>query len=220
MALIHTVPINGNLKVKGAVSSTRKSETRRYEACIVTTVTPRAIEMQAEHKAEIERELAAWNEKLTARIAQTGKSVAEAVAWYQAAAKKWHGNEDRAITTRLIHENRNLFGTQLHEAVRKEMVAKGYEDPYDKSGIYGVCDAASEVERRQRSLDRWSPLVLWTEGVISWHGTLRNAQKALGSRECTHYAERGYHLVVRTDITVRETRAKGASAPEATKVQS
>lgn len=224
--LIHTIEIQGDIQVKGVVSATRKSETRRYLACIVATVTAATIRIRAEQKAKAEAELVDWSVKLVdRRAAHNGMTLEQATAWEKDASDKWYARGDTTRgfdvgyfgackTVRAQHGGRgHLSQDRERELAAAIMVSQGFADPYDKSSPYGIMEAASAVESLERRLAGWQAPVLGAQGVVSWHGTVANAQKALSSGECRHIAERdGRALSVRTDITVRETAKRAAKA--------
>jgi hypothetical protein len=226
MAFIHTIEINGNARMGKVVSSTRKSENRRYVACIVTTVTEATVAFDAAQKVKAESELADWRVTLATRTAlHNGMTVAQADAWTKDATTKWYGRDEttgekvgdynywsalevaRKDTGSMCHDDKS--SKRAHQI----MVSRGFADPYDyDKNPSGIGEAARHIESLERNLASWTPPVVGTQGVLSWHGTVANAHKAVGAREAGHYLSRGYKVEVRTDIAVRETVKRGSKA--------
>ena len=224
MALIHTVQINGNARMGKVVNATRKSDSRRYVACLVCTVTEATLAHDAAAKDKATRELVDWRVKFAERTAKHGMTVAQAKAWHEAADAKWYGKTDDETGDRVengvtfwtvLHElqakNPRFYG-DLHEPARKEMVKRGFPDPFASESPYGISEAAGCIESLERSLASWTAPVIGVQGVLSWHGTVGNAQKALGARETGWHRDRGYKIEIRTDITVRETVKRASKA--------
>ena len=74
--------------------------------------------------------------------------------------------------------------------------------------------AYSEVKHLESALATWATPVLGSQGVLSWHGTVAHAHKALSAREAGHFVQHGYKVEVRTDITVRETAKRAPKAAQ------
>ena len=66
------------------------------------------------------------------------------------------------------------------------------------------------LHRRDCDRRKWAPPVVGTQWVQSWHGSIGNAQKALGGINYVSDNGNGHKMEIRTDIKVRETvkRAK------------
>lgn len=228
--LIHTIQIAGNDRVKGVVSATRKSDSRRYTACIVATTTERTLQVNADRKTKAQADLADWRAKLAERTAKhNGMTVEQATAWEKDASDKWYGR-DTELPKGGTGFDVGYFGAC--EQARKElncrygdtdkvrarateiMISRGFADPYDKTSPAGIVEAAEMIKRLEESLSAWKTPVLGRQGVVSWHANVTNASKSLSSVEYLTVRE-GKKLEIRTDIEIRET-AKRAKKGEAT----
>jgi hypothetical protein len=219
MALIHTIQVVDEKRNHSTVSSTRKSETRRYLACIVATTTEASLKIDAGKKAAVEAELVTAKARLAELTAKFGMTPEEAEAKHEVESDRWYNREDGIFETgqRIrLAKSGSTYGHvhNLDSIVKADLLARGFVDPYDKSGTYGICDVYSTVRRCEATLKGWFKLTLGSEGVISWHGTTDLAQKAMGSLD--YIRERGDTLAIRTDITITETkkRAKKNEAAE------
>lgn len=220
MARIHSIVL-----AYGA-TETRKSESRHYTACVVSTVTDATIASYAAKKTEIEAELAAARVVCAERMALYGMTVEQATAWHKDVSAKWYGRDENThakleapgyhdVFEELRAGRSNFFGEAAHEATTKAMIKRGYVKPYDVESPYGILYAAQAVASREKTLADWRDPVLGAQGVLSWHGTAALAHKEIGSGTARHFAEEGYKLEVRGDIAVRETvkRAPKTATP-------
>ncbi|MFI5244441.1 MAG: hypothetical protein ACHQQR_04390 [Gemmatimonadales bacterium] len=210
MALVHTIQINGDARMGKVVSATRKSENRRYVACLVVTVTEATVAHFAAEKVKTEAELADYRVKLEERrAAHNGMTVEAAKAWHDKVSDAWYADPLREAAMQRAFARR-IYNNAAHDLARTEMIAAGKVAPYVVASPYGIEEAAAQITRLEGILERWPEKVVGNQGVLSWHGTVGNAQKALGAREAGGFTARGYKVEVRTDIAVRETAKRGA----------
>jgi hypothetical protein len=215
MALIHTIQVVSEKRSGSTVSSTRKSETRRYLACIVTTTTVRTLELDAAKKADIETELSELRKPMLADLrAKFGNITVEAAqAWHKAASERWYNQVDGRFPTmdkfrdayKAKHDLSSFHPFQNFEVeAEADMIARGFEHPF--KGQYEIVEAASRIESCERQLAHWYKLVLGSQAVVSWHGNVGLAQKAMGSLD--YLRTRGDEVTIRTDITITETKKR------------
>jgi hypothetical protein len=223
--LIHTIQIVGDIRVKGVVSATRKSDNRRYTACIVATTTERSLQVNADRKAKAQADLTDWRVKLAERTARhNGMTVEQAKTWERDTTDKWYGRDkelpkggsgfDVGYWAALDQARKELNcrhgdTDKVRARATEIMVARGFADPYDKTSPAGIVEAAEMIGRLEESLSTWKTPVLGAQGVVSWHANVANASKSLSSVEYLTVRE-GKKLEIRTDIEIRETakRAK------------
>lgn len=228
MTLIHTIQINEEKSSKSTVSSTRKSQGRRYEACLVVTTTKRSLEIDAAAKAETERKLAEAQAEVERLSAQYGMTVEQADAEHEARSEAWYGRNEQTgertgegfldICSRLRKEMsdqeriayyRGNREASIDAKAKAELESRGLVDPYDKNTSYALSIAGSEVRTLTGRLERWETLTEGSQAVISWHTSVDNAHKAAASPSKVGYWEqRGDKVEVRTDIEVRETKKR------------
>ena len=216
MALIHTIQITNEKHVSGTVSSTRKSETKKYLACLVATTTEASLKVEADKKAATEKELADWQAKLTALTAKLGMTVEQAEAQHKAYSERWYDPTDGFHETKnRIREERHANGAEkwnhvTDNEIQADLYARGFANPYDREGSFGIHEAASKVEWLTKTLASWRTLVLGSQGVLTWCGSVALAQKALGGKESTWAQKQGDSVAVRTDIDIKETKKRGS----------
>lgn len=212
MALIHTIQIAEEKKSGSTVSSTRKSENRRYTACIVATTTEAtiawyesALENAAAKKAGAEARIALLTEKLGMTVeAAKAKMDEMSTAWFKAffdAKTELRGGTYKHVT--------DAEGEAL---ARKNGAVNPYKnEDGSKSDLALLNQAAHDLHAANHNLKVVTPK-LGSQAVLSWHHTVALAHKAMASHD--HIARRGDKLEVRTDIEVTETkkRAKKESA--------
>jgi hypothetical protein len=214
MALIHTIQIQSEKRCSGTVSATRKSETKKYLACIVATTTEASLKVDADKKAAIEKELADWQVKLAALIAKLGITVEQAEATHKADSERWYNREDGLFATKdRIRKERAAKGAGewnhvTDTEVKADLFARGFVDPYDRNGAYGIHEASERVEWHTRTLANWKAPVIGSQGVLTWCGNLGLAQKAIGGKEAQWAQKQGDTVAIRTDITITETKKR------------
>lgn len=179
MAFIHTIQVANEKKSGSTVSSTRKSENRRYLACIVATTTEASLAINAEKYEEIAGKLVDAKIQASNLSAKLGMTLEQATAHYEAAKKEWYDRD-------------------------------GSPDPHDMDGPYGLVRLHADMDLYKRHIARRQTLTIGSQAVVSWHGTVSLAQKALGSRECVWAQQRGDTLAIRTDIEITETKKRDA----------
>jgi len=225
MTLVHTIKINDEKSSKSTVSSTRKSQSRRYEACLVVTTTKRSLEIDAAAKAETERKLAEARAEVARLSAKYDMTVEEADAEHEARSEAWYGREGndgegyfdicRRLREGMSDQERISYyrgGSRrqsIEDKAKAELKERGLTDPFDKDTSYALYLAGHEVRCQEGRLERWEELREGSQAVISWHTTVDNARKALGSPSKVGYWERrGDTVELRTDIEVRQTGRK------------
>jgi hypothetical protein len=215
MSIIHTITLANERRMSGTVSATRKSENRRYAACVTATATEETVRIDEASKAADEAKLVELRAALAEAVARVGVSEADARKWYEAAAARWYdggsGKDAQGFlaTVERVRKEKGLDDwrsrNEVERLARIDCAARGIEDPYAKGGKWDVVHAADEVERLDRDLKRRRPIVIGAEGVLGWCGSVALAQKATGARTAAWHSARGYKITIRTDITVRET---------------
>lgn len=221
MALIHTIQIANEKHSGSTVSSTRKSETRKYLACLVATTTEASLRIDAEKLAQTEKERAEWQAKLDELTAKLGMTVEQAEAQHKAESDRWYNREDGLFATKdRIRKERAAKGAGewnhvSDDTVKADMLARGLVDPYNRNGAFGIHEAAQKVEWLTKTLADWNSPRLGSQAVLSWHGTVGLAQKALTSREATYAQSKGDTVAIRTDITITETKKRAKAQVEA-----
>lgn len=211
MALIHTIQIAVEKKSGNTVSSTRKSENRRYTACIVATTTEATIAYhEAERakgvmmKADAEARIARLSEKL-------GMTAEEADKKLSALGSAW--NKARWAAQDAIRAERNQPYGHVTDAEGEARAKKnGAVNPYynedgSKSDLYFLAMAGHDLRSAEYMIERNAAPALGSEAVLSWHHSVALADKAMASH--AHVAKRGDKLTIRTDIEVRETKKRG-----------
>jgi hypothetical protein len=223
MAIIHTIQIANEKNSGSTVSSTRKSESRHYLACLVATTTEASIRIAQEKKADLEKQLVAAQAVLTAECARWNTTAEAATANHEALSERWYNHEDGIFPTqdkyRKAYEAEKKVqwtAIRFEKEAREDLEARGIMYPYDKeNSSYSVVEAASKVNGLQGSLERHTIPVLGSQAVLSWHGNVGLAQKALASREATYAQSRGDNVAIRTDITITETKKRAPKTVEA-----
>jgi len=211
---IHTIQIVSEKNSNGTVSSTRKSENRQYAACLVATTTEASLRIDAEKLAQTEKERAEWTAKLNTLLAKLGMTVEQAEAQHKADSDRWYDRKEGFFETKTrIRQERHAKGAGewnpvSDEDAKKDLFARGFVDPYDREGAFGIHEAAGRVEQLTKTIANWKSPRLGSQGVISWHGSVALAQKALGSREAQWAQKQGDTVQIRTDIEVRETKKR------------
>jgi hypothetical protein len=225
MALVHTIQI----QTSNPAHATRKSENRRYTACLVVTVTEASVRVNADRKAKAEAELVDWTAKLAARLAQHGMTHEQAEVWEKDASDRWYGRWTarrardivvgkgfdgpywEAVDQARKELNRICNDDQVTKRAHAIMVAQGFADPFDYAkNPSGIVEAAGKVEHLTDTLAAWKVPVPGTQWVYSWHGSVGLAQKAVGPLD--HTRADGHRIDVRTDIAVRETAKRAPKA--------
>lgn len=212
--LVHTVAVSDG---KGGTRiEKRVSESRAYTACVVVTVTETTIRLNGERCIAAGKSYEEWTAKLNERMAALGMTVEQACAQHDADSARWYDKTEGSFATfdklRMAAGKPHAHITQFEKAIKRDMIARGFADPYDTNGAYGIREAHFEATRLARILADWKAPLLGSQRVISWHSTPALASKAMGSREASTYRESCYALSVRTDITVTE---KAKRAPKA-----
>jgi hypothetical protein len=203
-AFVHTIRLEHERRSKSTTaSSTRKSE-KRYVAVLVATTTAKSLRLDAEHKAVLEKQLAEAKSHLASLMAKLKMTVKQADAQHDREYKRWMA-EKEATDNRL----RPLYGYTTERILREDMLKRGFADPNDESGPYGIVLANEAVENINDQLRRWAERVepvLGGQTVLSWHSTVDHAQKALSSHLASKHLALGDDLDVRTDIKVAERK--------------
>lgn len=218
MALIHSIQVVSEKKCNGTVSATRKSENRKYLACIVATTTEASLRIDAEKLAETEKKRAEWVTKLNDLLTKTGMTVEQAEAQHKADSERWYNREDGLFETKnRIRKERAAKGAGewnhvTDEEVKADLFARGFVDPYNREGAFGIHEAAQQVEWLTKTVANWKSPILGSQGVVSWHGTTALAAKAMTSRECEAARRNGDTLEIRTDIVITETKKRAPKA--------
>lgn len=213
MALIHTIQIASEKSSGSTVSSTRKSETRRYTACIVATTTEATImhfeqvrEKAMAKKAQAEKVI----ELLTAKL---GMTVEEARAKLDTTASAWHKAFFAAkdeIRAKRGQQYGHVTDAEGAAWAKKNGAVNPYENEFGgKSELLLLSEAAHDLFSAERTIGNPIPS-LGSEAVLSWHHSVPLAEKALASHD--HVARQGDKLTVRTDITVTETKKRAPKA--------
>jgi hypothetical protein len=236
MALIHTIKINEEKSSRSTVSSTRKSDSRRYEACLVVTTTKRSLEIDAAAKADTKKKLAETKAEVERLSAQYGMTVEEADAEHEARSEAWYGkshwvDDPDSGGKRQVIESEGLFDierrlraetaaalgiqtyrvnqAEIERQAKAELKARGLVDPFDDNTSYALHIAGHEAKGLEYRLEHWPELKEGSQAVISWHTTVDNARKAAASpSKVEHWTKRGDTVEVRTDIEVRETKKR------------
>lgn len=218
VALVHTIAIENEVRLNGTVTSTRKSEGRRYLACVVATATEATVRAHDAQKAKLEAELAECRAKLAGLEAKYGTTAAEVKAWHDEVEARWFDSGTpnpvgyHATKERIAKEqgfDRYSFAESLTLA---DLASRGYVKPFQAGTKYDVQAAQREVERREVGLSYLRVPVVGQQAVICWCGTAALAQKAAGGRDAKWVANQGWQISVRTDITVRETAKRAAKS--------
>ena len=204
MALIHSIQVTNEKSSKSTVSSTRRSDTRKYLACLVSTTTEATIALNLAAKAEAEAELLAA-EKLVADLTETLGLTREGTrAICEAQSREWF---DKRFPVRS-----ELAGPTFKHVTDAEVEAVvferfGLKDPY-KTPVFALDYAHRKLEIATSRLARWTTPVLGSQAVVSWHATTGLASKALGAEHVA--ADKGDVVSIRTDIQITETKKRGA----------
>lgn len=208
MALIHTIALVNERSLNGTVSSTRTSASRRYTACVVATATAEAVRLDQAWRAAEQAALAEAQAKLAEAQAQTGLSIEAAEVEHARLVGRWCNRKDGLYATeeRLRRERGvTLWAPFPADAAKRDLIARGFVDPFDGTGVGAVVMANQQVAVHSYDLACRPPVALGQQGVVTWCGSVALAQKALGSHGAKYIASLGYSLQVRTDIEVRET---------------
>lgn len=215
MAFIHTIKVVSEKRTGTMVSATRTSEGRKYLACVVVTTTEASIRIAEEKKASTQAELAKAKKAQAELAAALGLTVEEALAQAKVAQERWYGPGGWFDTSQEIRKERNLGYTHISEFehdIMARMLKNGFVYPYGTEGIGGVSTLQEQIRRCEGSLDYNKIPVLGSQGVLSWHGSVQLAQKAMAGYD--HWQAKGDTLEIRTDITIVEKTPK-KRAPKA-----
>lgn len=219
MSYVHVIQINDEKASGSTVSSIRRSETRKYLACVVATTTEETVRHYADNRRASERELAGWEVKLTERCAVHGMTEGQAEEWFKQAKDRWFRSADGYFDTkeRLYAESgRRLNGARLNELTKltkESLKARGFQDPFDPESPYGISEAASKAASARAALQHWSKVpAVGSQAVLSWHTTETLAQKAIGGPSGVR--PNGDRLDVRTDIRITESKSRPAAEIE------
>lgn len=201
-------------------TETRKSKSRQYRACLVTTVTEKVVESNRESNresiAKLQNELVGLKAQLATVEGQIGLSAEEAqVAFKADQDKDWFPklwDMEKVVGTEMGLTNRAK--KQISAEATKRLAAQGILDPYRKDGPYAVVKVSSDIDRIERALEQaikhqtYLESAIGHQGVLSWHLTVPNAQKALGGRDAEGCRKTGYTVTISTDFEVRETKSR------------
>jgi hypothetical protein len=215
MTITHRIGIVREKSSRSTVSSTRKSKTRRYVACIVTTTTQRTLDLMAAERTEAAAAVAEASAQLAALEKLFGMTTEQALTKQKRNEDLWFGDHkpgsrgildvEREIAIELDgldYWKRPQRG-DLKQRARERLVAEGRVDPFDKNGIYAFVTTHQRKSDAQWLLDHQPKLQLGDQAVVSWHQSMALAEKALGSREANFHREQGDAVEIRTDIEVR-----------------
>ena len=226
MTTIHTFHTAQGTKV------TRKSQTRKYAACLVATSTEETVvglkaKIEACEKAVVETKAA-----LATLLAERNMTLAEAKTQayaesYDIDGKSYHSlwdNEQNAVAAELGVEDglRYRRRNEIEAEAKGRLTAKGILDPHREEGPGTVSTAGRKVEMAESDLSRarkWlKEVAVGNQVVLSWHLTLSNAQKALDAKggdkawsrtpEPLQHREDGYKVEMVTTFDVRETKPR------------
>lgn len=211
--LVHTVSVSDG---KGGTHiEKRTSESRAYTACVVVTVTEATVRISQEGCVSASKSYEEWTAKLNERMAALGMTVEQAKAQHEAESARWYDSKEGVFPTfekLQVAAGRRGHISQFDAAIKKDMLARGFVDPYDKAGANGIVEANWEATRLAHNLANWRTPVLGAQHVISWHSTPALAHSATSSRDANSYRKAGYAVSVRTDITVTEKKPRAKKA--------
>jgi hypothetical protein len=204
----HSIQINTNpaLQAGRNVRATRTSKSRRYEACLVATVTVQVVERVAAALVEHESTVATLTPVLEGLLAAWGlTSHAEVEAIHEARTKPWY--DVLFPAERAYREGRGRPHMGLSDRERAEvvasLVAQGHVNPYEQKE-HTFLELARKLKGAMHAIDhiKEQNLTVGQQMVVSWHKDRANALKAKASAGSCYYRERGYSLEIRTDIEV------------------
>ena len=207
----HTISIQENIHVgNGTVSAKRVSKTRTYRACIVATATQKTVSDIALKLAAHEKQVAELTPAVLSALKANGYETEAAFeAAHLAAVQAWWQprTEERKKISDAVEaaEGKRFHFLNAAETIRADAAteARGFVNP--DGGIMGTLkklvwelskDRSSVAQIKKQNVQ------VGDQVVVTWARDAGLAQKALKSRDCKHYSDRGYTLAVRTDITV------------------
>ena len=230
MTTVHTFHTAQGTKV------TRKSQTRAYEACLVATVTEAVMEGLRAEVRKCEAAVPKAEADLAALLAERGTTVEAAKAQYQEESENADGAGKAWFTLKFEEQGaiRKESGGYVPGADRlaeERLVARGLKNPYRPEGPFAVVVAASNVEGARKGLEwarkRLAAATVGDQSVVSWHLTLSNAMKALGTpvagkhttkknrwggqtrlSDADRLRNEGYKVSIETTFEVRETKPR------------
>lgn len=229
MTTIHTFHTAQGTKV------TRKSQTRAYEACLVATVTEAVMENLRAKVRECEAAVPEAEAKLAALLAERGTTVEAAKAAHKEESDNAGGTGKGWFTVKweeqdAIQKERG-YVPGSDTLAEQRLAAKGIKNPYRPEGPFGVVSAATDVEMARKNLtwarEKLAAATVGDQSVVSWHMTLGNAMKALGTpvagkhvpkkarwggqtrlSDADHLRNEGYKVSIETTFEVRETKPR------------
>lgn len=220
MTIIHTMQLQNEVKNPCCTTgSTRRSESRRYAACLVSTATEQSLVISAKKLAATKASLVEAAAAVYALEAERGMTVAEARAQNKVEHDRWYDvgrifDVEHEIEAAAGSPRRAVNHDATQKAAKARLVAAGFVDPYDEAGTWGLCIAGDRAKDLLWKVEHHRTRTIGEQSVLSWHLTSSNAQKALGARDATYALGRGDTVEVRTDIAVRETSKKAKKAAE------
>lgn len=210
---LHSITLN-----HGRVE-TRESSSRQYAAVVIATATPKQIEAAAKDRAAEEPRYLGDVAKLQAAAEAAGCTVQEGIQRYRALEKIWRGPDGYWAAITRAREARGAFPIDAPEDVRcayneavyaaaeADRKARGIVDPY-KSPYHQIVCLESSVRRQRERIEQWLSPRPEEQWAVSWHLTVGNADKELGSRRCDHLRSEGWKLEVRTDFEIKSHEVK------------
>jgi len=212
--MIHTIKLQNEIRnPRCATGSTRRSETRRYAACLVATSTERSVQIAAEKLAANKAALVEAETKLATLEAERSMTADAAREQNKVENRRWYDEGkifdlETAIADEAGSPRWGVNWKKVRETAKAQLIANGYVDPYDPANTWGLCVASDLVNDLRYKVENHCARAVGRQCVVSWHLTAANAQKALGARDAAFFCERGDAVAVRTDIEVRETSKK------------
>ncbi len=242
MTTIHTY------RTSQGTTETRTSKTRAYAACLVAVVTEAVRAKWAAEKAEAEAKLVAFRADLAKLVAERNQTVEQASAASKIEKENplgdgksyfqhlWACKEEIAAEWGYNETNRWKVAHESEAEAQIRLTARGIPDPWRKDGPNALTDLDHQVRSTERAIkylaEKLATEAVGHERVESWHLSITNARKALGTpapagqqakprrsrygcetrlSDVDHLRNAGYTVRVETAFETRETKARLAS---------
>lgn len=232
MATIHTY------RTVQGTTETRTSKTRAYRACLVAVMTQEVIEGFRAEIAKAEARLAETTLDLSDLVAARGMTLEAAKAIYEQENHPLGDGQSypdislaeyKAVKAELgIEDNSQESYKRVDAEATRRLEARGIKNPQRKDGPADILQAGWCVEMHRRNIAHWTEKLqkaaVGNEEVISWHLSMANAEKALGTpghepkrnrygiqagpSEADRYRKQGYTIRISTTFEVRETKSR------------
>lgn len=243
MTTIHTYTTT-----QGTVE-TRTSRTRAYAACLVATVTEAVRAGWTAKKEAEEATLVTLRAELAALVVARSQTVEQAQAQHKVETDNprgdgkcyfhslWDLRDGITAEWGYTEENRWKVRNEAEAEAKVRLAAQGVQDPWREDGPNALVTLDHRVRSSERTIKylatKLATQAVGHEEVLSWHLSLSNAQKALGTpapagqkakpkrnryggesrlSDADHYRNDGYAVRVETSFETRETKPRTKAA--------